>query len=153
MIQRIQSLFYLLVIVCLGAMTLLPIATFGDSITWTTSGLLGLNADQSASGVLPFPIQGMIIGLMALTAFILFSYKHRKRQLALGKLNFLLILGLIVIIYLSIDRISNDLGVGLEAVGYGWSTYLPIIALGFHLLANRGVKRDEELIQSVERLR
>ena len=153
MIQRIQTLFFLFVFVCLGAMTQMPIASFGDSVIWTTSGILGLDSGQSASGVLPFPIQGIIIGLMALTLFILFSYKNRKRQLALGKLNFLLILGLIVIIYLSIDRISDELGTGLKSVDYGLSTYLPIVSLGFHLMANRGVKRDEDLIRSVGRLR
>jgi len=153
MIQRIQSLFLLLVILCLGAMILLPIASFGNQVTWMTSGLIGLEAGQTASGVLPFAIQGLIIGLMALTTFILFSYGNRKRQLTLGKLNFFLILGMVVVIYLSIDKITEDLGTNLDAVGYGWSSYLPIIALGFHLLANRGVKRDEALIQSVERLR
>jgi len=153
MIQRIQSLFLLFVIVCLGCMVLTPIAAFSDAVTWMTAGIVGLDTGQSASGVLPFPIQGLIIGLMALTAFILFSYKNRKRQLALGKLNFLLVLGLIVVIYLSIDRIAADLGSGIENVAYGWGTYLPIIALAFQLLANRGVKRDEDLIKSVERLR
>ncbi len=153
MIQRIQSLFLLLVIICLGTMILIPIATFTDSVTWMTSGIVGLEDGQSASGVLPFPIQGIIIGLIALTAFILFSYKNRKRQMALGRINFLLILGLVVLIYLSIDRISSDLGMELKNVNYGFSTYLPIIALGFHLMANRGIKRDEDLIRSVDRLR
>ncbi len=153
MIQRIQSLFLLLVIVCLGGMILTPIAAFSDTVTWMTARIVGLDTGQTATGVLPFPIQGLIIGLMALTAFILFSYKKRKRQLALGKLNFLLLLGLIVIIYLSIDSIAAELGTGVENVAYGWGTYLPIIALAFQLLATRGVKRDEELIKSVERLR
>jgi hypothetical protein len=131
----------------------MPIAAFSDTVTWMTEGIVGLETGLSASGILPFPIQGFVIGLMALTTFILFSYKNRKRQLALGKLNFLLILGLIVIIYVSIDSIAADLSTGIENVVYGWGTYLPIIALAFQLLANRGVKRDEELIRSVERLR
>lgn len=153
MIQRIQSLFLLLVFICLGAMILLPIASFTGSVTWMTSGILGLEEGQSASGVLPFPIQGIILGLMALTVFILFSYKNRKRQMSLGRINFILILGLVVVIQLSLDSISSDLGMELQNVTHGFSTYLPIIALGFHLLANRGIKRDEDLIRSVDRLR
>lgn len=153
MIQRIQSLFLLLAIVCLGGMILSPIATFANSVTWGTSGLSGLAEGQSPEGLLPFPLQGIVIGLMALTAFILFSFKNRKRQLALGKLNFLLLLGLVVVMFLSISRIAEGLEQSVENVGYGLSSYLPIVALAFQLLANRAVKRDEALVRSVDRLR
>jgi hypothetical protein len=41
----------------------------------------------------------------------------------------------------------------IERIDYGLGMYLPVIALAFTFLANRGIKKDEDLVKSVDRLR
>jgi len=129
-------------------MFLTPLATF-DSVTWDVQGLTG--AAESVNPVLPFPHAGLIIGLMALTIFIIFSYKQRKRQMALGKVNFALLLLSIVAVLYSINDLDAQLTA--SAMNYGMATWLLLAALGFQVMANRGIKRDEDLVRSLDRLR
>lgn len=151
MIQRIQSLFLLLVILCLGGMFLAPIATF-DKTVLTVQGIEVEENGEALDSLLPFPLSPIVLGLLLLTIFILFSYRNRKRQLLLGRLNYFLILALVVVVFLSISDIQKQLNDG-NSNPYGLAAYLPIISLGFHLLANRAIKRDEELVKSLDRLR
>ena len=43
-------------------------------------------------------------------------------------------------------------GEGLTTL-YSYGFYFPVAALAFQFLANRGIKKDEALVRSVERLR
>ena len=38
-------------------------------------------------------------------------------------------------------------------VSYGIGAYLPVVAIAFLLLAFRGIKKDEDLVKSIDRLR
>ena len=72
----------------------------------------------------------------------------------LGAVNYLLIATLIISTYFSIENTPLFLDRGdelttLHYIGF----YLPIAAVSFQFLANRGIKKDEELVKSVERLR
>lgn len=151
MAQRIQTLYLLLVFLCLGGMFMAPMIEFGN-VLWDVNGFSDPEGPSELTGLLPFHLAGIVLGLMALTVFIIFSFKNRKRQLALGRVNYFLILGLVVIIHLSVSKIQEQLGEG-TAIAYGISSYLPVIALAFHLLANRAIKKDEDLVKSLDRLR
>jgi hypothetical protein len=150
MIQRIQSIFLLLVALCLACTFFVDIAQVGEA----TLSVHGIEAPEtiSVAPFLPFPLSAMVIGLVLLTLFVLFSFKNRKRQLLLGRLNYLLILVFIVLTFLSISDLQKELN-DINANPYLWGAYLPIISLGLHLLANRAIKRDEELVKSLDRLR
>jgi hypothetical protein len=152
MIQRIQTLFFLLATIALGLMLVYPIASVG-SMTWIAAGLRGVPEGIQASPLLPFLLQGPILGVMSLVIWSMFSYKNRPRQLILGRIAFLLTLSLIVVIYMSVERICEGAGVAIETAVYGLSTYLPLAALAFLLLGIRGVKRDQALVGSMDRLR
>jgi uncharacterized membrane protein len=132
-------------------MFLAPIAEFGG-ILLDVHGVSSTEEAVDISTMLPFPMSAIVIGLMLLTLFVLFSYKNRKRQLLLGRLNYFLILALVVVVFLTISDIQEQLNDG-NSNPYGIAAYLPIISLGFHLLANRAIKRDEELVKSLDRLR
>ena len=108
--------------------------------------------ESKVKALFSFPLAGIVIGLLALTAFIMFSYKNRKRQLVLGRVNYFLILALVVFIHVSIKKILGQMGAG-QSIVYGISTYLPVVSLVFQFLANRAIKKDEELVKSLDRLR
>ncbi len=151
MIQRIQTLYLTLVFLCLGGMFLVPIVEFSD-LLWDVNGFSGESGGDLVAPLLPLPLAGIVLGLMALTVFIMFSFKARKRQLFMGRLNYFLILALVVTIHVSISKIQKQLGADVTTL-YGIATYLPVIALVFHHLANRAIKKDEELVKSLDRLR
>jgi hypothetical protein len=76
-------------------------------------------------------------------------YKNRKLQFVLGRLaiilNFIL-LGFFV--YQSL-MVSGE----AEASEKGIGMLLPIVSIVFLALANKAIKKDEDLVKSVDRLR
>ena len=78
-----------------------------------------------------------------------FKYKNRKSQFMLGRLNIILnffLLGFFV--YQSLN-ISGETAVSEKGIGM----LLPIISIVFLALANKAIKKDEDLVKSVDRLR
>jgi len=74
----------------------------------------------------------------------LFYYKNRKTQFILCRINILLNLVLIVLFLYRSYTIYIEKGIGL---------ILPVIIIIFLVLANKAIKKDEDLIKSVDRLR
>ncbi len=91
--------------------------------------------------------------LSAIVAFYeIFRYKNRLTQLKLGFLNVLLmmvVLGSTVYFIFEGETLSANATQGDFETGI----YLPGLALIFNLLANRFIRRDEQLVRSVDRLR
>jgi len=145
MIQRIQSLFYLLAALCAAGIFFLPIAT----------------SDKPASPFLEdkiFNVQDHIgfIVVAALAVLLplaaLFLFKNRPLQLRLGAVSLLfplLLIGAGVWMILK----NGTAEVQSAVITQGTSMFLPIGVIVFGLLANRFVKKDETLVRSSDRLR
>ena len=76
-------------------------------------------------------------------------FKNRKSQFVMGRLNIILnfiLLGLFV--YRSLN-LSGETTVSEKGIGI----LLPIFSIVFLVLANKAIKKDEELVKSVDRLR
>lgn len=95
----------------------------------------------------------VVLGLLgAAVVFILISilnFKKRKQQFVLNRLSIILnfvLLGVFVYRSLSIpgETLVSEKGIGV---------LLPIISIVFLVLANKAIKRDEDLVKSVDRLR
>ncbi|WP_338733217.1 DUF4293 domain-containing protein [Mangrovimonas cancribranchiae] len=136
MLQRIQTL-YLLVsaIVSAGLIFVFHL--------WVTN-----------DGVKIFAIDNMVyfilfIGSALLSLISIFRFKNRQSQFVLGRLNMILnfiLLGLFVYqsLNLSGETVVSEKGIGI---------FLPIISIVFLALANKAIKKDEDLVKSVDRLR
>ncbi len=84
-----------------------------------------------------------------LSIISIFRYKNRKSQFMLGRLNIILnffLLGFFVYQSLSL---SGETAVSEKGIGM----LLPIISIVFLALANKAIKKDEDLVKSVDRLR
>jgi len=84
-----------------------------------------------------------------LSIISIFRYKNRQSQFMLGRLNIILnffLLGFFV--YQSLN-ISGETAVSEKGIGM----FLPIISIVFLVLANKAIKKDEDLVKSVDRLR
>ncbi len=136
MLQRIQTVYLLLsAIVSAGLIFVFHL--------WTTKENIKLFAIDE---LLYF---GLFLGSALLSVVSIFLFKTRKSQFVLGRLNIILnfiLLGLFV--YQSLN-LSGETNVSEKGIGM----LLPIFSIVFLALANKAIKKDEDLVKSVDRLR
>lgn len=162
MIQRIQSIFLLLVAVILVATLFMPIWTKVDPsameevdmnsfkvVYYSVSeqGMRTVMATQDAHWIAVLLILGAAIAL-----FSIFQYKNRLRQMQLASLNSLVMGGAFVLCY-SYSTKANELLAPQQLGTFLTGFYLIGVALLFNLLANRFIRRDEKLVRSADRIR
>ena len=137
MIQRIQTVYLLLALVVTGILPyIFPLWTLMDGKHFFFM--------ENSFFVVLF---GLSTTLSLLS--ILF-YKKRQHQFVLGRLNIILnliLLGLFV--YHSLNLSGETVAVSEKGIGM----FLPIISIVFLVLANKAIKKDEDLVKSVDRLR
>ncbi|WP_289063266.1 DUF4293 domain-containing protein [uncultured Zobellia sp.] len=136
MIQRIQTVFLLVVVLVAGV---LP---FWVNLWSDAEGneIFAKN-DVFISGAF------YVSALLALIAIVLF--KNRKNQFVINRLNMILNLFLLgFFVYRSLN-LSGEISVSEKGIGM----LIPIISIVFLVLANRAIKKDEDLVKSVDRLR
>jgi glucan phosphoethanolaminetransferase (alkaline phosphatase superfamily) len=152
--QRVQTIFLLI----LGALMLITVfmdcwqEQQGNQVTTLDAFELEHFKQQAEVSSKPvFYIAGLAI-LSALIAFYSISrFKNRLLQIKLGALNSLLMAGVLGLIML----FSNQ-GEALIQGQHGQyliGTYLPMGAMVCNLIANRFIRRDENLVRSADRLR
>ena len=136
MLQRIQTIYLLLCVLFSG------VFPFFTKI-WTEENKLEVYANSNE----------IYIGLFLISAILaivsIFSFKKRQKQFVLNRLNMILnfiIIGLLVNHSLSL---SGEAKVSEKGIGM----LLPIFSIVFLALANRAIKRDEDLVKSVDRIR
>ncbi len=154
MLQRIQTIYLLLVIVCMILSLIMPFCSFlynDFEITLGAFGLSKLPEDHSLVTA-RFPYYVGIFLVIGVSLFMISMYKNRKKQLFIGRINYLLILITIVFIMLDIDYVADKLSLG-DNIQHKIGAFLPVAALPFVFLANRGIKKDEDLVKSLDRLR
>jgi hypothetical protein len=85
-----------------------------------------------------------------LTVLSIISYKKRQNQFVLGRLNIVLNLSLLgLFVYRSLNISGETILVSEKGIGM----FLPIVAIVLLVLANKAIKKDEDLVKSVDRLR
>ena len=155
MIQRIQSVYLfmttLLSLLFLNGDILNFINKAGGTIKVTFKGIEEGTASHGFSMVetlLPLSIVLIIIPLLSLIAIFLF--RQRKIQIRLSGILIGLICFLIIACvhssYLIITKHSGMIVPGIKMA-------IPVVMLIFAILAYRGIKKDEELVKSYDRLR
>jgi hypothetical protein len=136
MIQRIQTVYLILALVIIGVLPFfIPLFKMdGKDFYFMQSqlyaALFGLSCALSLLGIL--------------------SYKKRQHQFVIGRLNIILnliLLGLFV--YRSLNLSGETPAVSEKGIGM----FLPIVSIVFLVLANKAIKKDEDLVKSVDRLR
>lgn len=149
MIQRIQTVYLALLVICLGVTFAFPFASYTNDVELTAFGVS--DNLQKVSTWFPYYVGlGLSMGLGILT---IAQFKNRKRQLQLGKINYLIIIITLIFISIDSDGTAKKLGLMPTAISYGIGMFLPVAALAFQFLANRGIKADEKLVKSMDRLR
>ncbi|WP_456376821.1 DUF4293 domain-containing protein [Lutibacter sp.] len=85
----------------------------------------------------------------ALTFIAIFQFKNRQLQFVLGRLSILTNFIIIGIIVYFTQNLSGEIKVSEKGIGL----LIPILSIVFVVIANKAIKKDEELVKSVDRLR
>ncbi|HSM63740.1 MAG TPA: DUF4293 domain-containing protein [Gillisia sp.] len=92
---------------------------------------------------------GLFIGSAVLSFISIFLFKNRKLQFVLGRINILLNFFLLgVFVYWSLT-IPGEMEISEKGIGM----FIPVLSIVFLVLANKAIKKDEDLVKSVDRLR
>ena len=136
MLQRIQTIYLLLAVITTGVLPFVfPLWTFENKSFYFMQDLIFVS------------LFGLSTTLSLLSIFL---FKKRQNQFVLGRLNIILnliLLGLFV--YRSLNLSGETVSVSEKGIGM----FLPIVAIVFLVLANKAIKKDEDLVKSVDRLR
>ncbi|MEZ5055167.1 MAG: DUF4293 domain-containing protein [Chitinophagales bacterium] len=138
MIQRIQTIYLLLVTIACVVFIFIP---FG----------LQLKPDETAEILIAKNYMSDMVGalLIAVLAFAsIFLFTNRKLQMKVVLLNSLLSL-----LYMAFLAYGIFQHVGLSNYGFKIGAILPVFIFIFNVLAYAGIKSDENLVRSMDRLR
>ena len=136
MIQRIQTIYLVISAVIMGSLYMLFPVVLGEG------GAIIIDRNEPV-------VLGLIFISIALAIISILSFKKRQTQFVLNRLNIIsnfILLGVFVYrsLTLSGETLVSEKGIGV---------LLPIISIVFLVLANKAIKRDEDLVKSVDRLR
>jgi len=168
MIQRVQSIYLGLAFICVMLLLYFPIMSIAvefESIYdlpryYSELGPNGFTTEQlEAANV---PVYWGYVFLGSLTLLCLLSYKNRKRQVFICRLNLVFHLLLAAAFYwvyygsrrYLLEALDIELGDDVTitfAMKLGF--YLLSATIPLLLLAIRGIKNDEKLVKSLDRLR
>jgi len=136
MIQRIQTL-YLLVVILLTAALPFWVNLWSDS----------QGNEIFAQNEILISAAFFVSAALALIAILLF--KKRQNQFVVNRLNMILNLFLLgFFVYRSLN-LSGETTVSEKGIGM----LIPIFSIVFLVLANKAIRKDEDLVKSVDRLR
>ncbi|HTG67278.1 MAG TPA: DUF4293 domain-containing protein [Flavobacterium sp.] len=137
MIQRIQTIYLLIAFVITGILPFVfPL--------WTMS-------DNKLFMFMQSQVYAVLFGLSTtLSILSILSYKKRQNQFVINRLNIILNLILLgLFLYRSLNLSGETPLVSEKGIGM----FLPIVAIVALVLANKAIKKDEDLVKSVDRLR
>lgn len=154
MIQRIQTLYLLLVTILCAVTLFTPLAWFGGSGEEFTLGAFALKSTDGE--VLHSTVYlGILLVLATLLPLVtIFLYKRRMLQIRLCVVEMVFLVGCALmegIYYYLGCRVVSDLA--LSAHGIRATIALPVVSLLFAWLAVRAIFRDEVLVRSTDRIR
>ncbi len=146
MIQRIQTLYLALAGLGLLGTFGLPFAATPEAVA--TSQLFA----DGHFDVHDHVVLTVLAALGGLTAFAaIFLFKNRPLQL---RITLLSLVAAILLLIVAVVLFLNDAGsLGEISPQDGWGVALPLVAIVLLILAQRRIRKDEELVRSMDRLR
>jgi hypothetical protein len=148
MIQRIQTLYLLIVFLIHGIMFFVPIGNINDYV-------LNITHFGNKDEIILVPNMLLVFNSLILlnTIYGIFMFKKRKMQLLSGKLNIIFISLMIIFISLYFDDGKLKLELTDAETSFKIGFILPLISVVLIILAGKAIKKDEDLIRSVDRIR
>ncbi len=136
MIQRIQTLYlFLSVVISAGLIFVFHL--------WTNTEEVKVFATDN------YLFLGLFLASALLSLISIFSFKNRKSQFVMGRLNIILNFILLGILVYQSPKLPGETLFSEKGIGM----ILPVFSIVCLALANKAIKKDEDLVKSVDRLR
>jgi hypothetical protein len=143
MIQRIQSIYLLLSSIISGG--LIFVFDLWENVKKEVFALDLFSREAIILKLIPFLF--LLSAIVSLVTIFLFN--NRKLQFVIGRLIILINLFLLgVLVYVSLT-LPGEISISEKGIGM----FLPIVAVLLVVLANKAIKKDEDLVKSADRLR
>ncbi|MCD8092440.1 MAG: DUF4293 domain-containing protein [Bacteroides sp.] len=152
MIQRIQSVYLLLVTALLVVAICMPVGQFigADGITAHVFKPLGVSLADGG-----FQSTWGLFGILLLSALIalctIFLFRNRMLQVRMTIFSSILLIGYYIAFCVFMFVLKGDLGAA--SFQLGWALCLPLISIILNYLAFRAIYRDEVMVKAADRLR
>ncbi|MEZ4798322.1 MAG: DUF4293 domain-containing protein [Flavobacteriales bacterium] len=154
MIQRVQTLFMLLAIGGITAMYLTPIGAFTADNHHYVLSIYGI---KDEAGV-PFPevvssnfVYIPLAVALILTIYAIFQFGRRKTQMQVNKISIVLMLVSAFLMALFLKNAGDMMPE--RHIGFGVAFFMPYLCILLLVFANRAIKKDDDLVRSVDRIR
>jgi hypothetical protein len=146
MIQRKQTLWLFLA-------ALLSAGVFYFDLYTAHSTVAGVDTVSRLRVVDNFPSLLLALVMCCLPLISIFMFQHRKRQVNLTMISMVDTAGFMALTLWRVPDFISHLPVPPTSSNYWIGSVLPVIAFVFLILAIIGVRKDEKLVRSVDRLR
>lgn len=155
MIQRKQTLYLLISAILMATFVFLPIAAINTAEHNYTFDILGLktitnNECTTVLNIWPLTILFAVTALFNVAA--IFMYKRRLQQARVTVLSMLLQAGMMVLMafyvyYIFPQQLENT------SLVFQFPAIIPVINIILTFMAYKGIKKDEAIIKSMDRIR
>ncbi|GHU85441.1 hypothetical protein FACS1894153_0670 [Bacteroidia bacterium] len=153
MFYRNQNYLLILVAICGILFYIMPFAKFDYHELPCSIGVLGFRGFELSSGNYIFWILRLFASAFVILAIVSLSlYKKRMLQLKFVMFTFLSNILLIGMNFFSIELLTKQIQY-TGKVEYSLWIYIPIVTILFISMAQRGIKKDETIARSLDRLR
>ena len=136
MIQRIQTI-YLLIAFLLSGVLIFFVSLWRNEAgqpVYVEDVLLAL---------------ALFLGSALLSLVTIFLFKNRKLQFVLGRVNILLNFILLGVFVYWLLTVPGEMEISEKGIGM----FIPVLSIVFLVLANKAIKKDEDLVKSADRFR
>ncbi len=152
MLQRIQTIYLLIITMLMGAMFFFPFAELlsqdNQIYLYSFNGLF-LDGNESVYFSTIPPI--ILLSIIVLVSFVsIFLFKKRILQIRLIGINLMLMLGYIGLNYYYIKSFASQL---TGVISYQIIIIFPLVSAILTYLAIRAIGKDEALVRSLDRIR
>lgn len=152
MIQRIQSI-YLLIVAVLGiVMMSLPIGHFitpdKSPQIFEMGALVIVNDQKQVVSGEPWLLFLLLQAITLIALITIFLFKKRALQVRLSVINVVLLIVYFILMLTFIFTLKGD-----NSFIPSWTVFLPLIAIILNWLAIRAIAKDEKLVKSYDHLR
>lgn len=162
MIQRIQTVFLLLVIISGILAFFFNVAVYFPETGYFRFYLYGISdlsrdpfandslSQQTFSAWFTLPLILLQVLIIMLAAWNIFNFKKRLFQIKINRLNVFLNVILVGALFFYASIIESEVNIKPD---YGIAVIFPLISIILLFLANRYIRKDERLVRSADRLR
>ncbi len=157
MIQRIQSAYLLVSVILTFLFAFLSFASFEVNDNVYFMKVMGLYYQDTSEVLFEAPnmsLSAVVFFSILLSISAVFNFKKRSVQIQLVTLAIIAQLASVGLVLFAISTLPVGILEGtMPQVNYTFASFLPIAAVVFLVLALRGIKKDEKLIKSLNRIR